>query len=99
MKLLLIPLVIFLSGCLHLPTKEPELPANKPIVFPAALLEECKPLTNVPADTPPNQYETVLLNSMFENIIIYKDCANKQSNSVRVLKELSNNSKIKEVGK
>lgn len=80
----IIILSIFLSGCIF-PVKpdEPSMPPAKPVAIDKAALEPCALLK-----------EDIVLTSFPDLLVVYSDtatkyaeCAKKQSNSIKLLKE------------
>lgn len=86
-KLFLIILLSFsLSGCWWTRPDEPVLPPSKEsIALDKEYLTECKDLKVLEDQT----FEAVLSNTI-DNVAIYKECKNKQHNSILLIKKFAN---------
>lgn len=88
--LLILILALSLQGC-EIFKKKPDAivpPAIQVVHIDPRALERCAPLVTL--DTSQEATEYTLLDSIFKNIEIYKDCANKQDVSIELLKKFSN---------
>ena len=80
-----IVILMLLSGC----ATQPDVilpPPEKVISLDPSAYELCKPLLKVPLSS---TFEDILKVSL-DNIELYADCYNKQKNSVKLLKKISN---------
>ncbi len=75
---------IMLLGCAH--TSPTVVGNNKPVILSEYVYEPCKSLNTLPIEA---SFE-VLLESYINNIAIYTDCKNKQNNSIKIIRELTN---------
>jgi hypothetical protein len=83
-------LALSIQGCESF-SKKPDAilpPATQVVHIDPRALERCKPLVTL--DSQEDMTEYSLLDSIFKNIEIYKDCANKQDVSIELLKKFSN---------
>ena len=92
MKKAVICIVLSLSllqGCGFLQKKKPDATISEKVVYldPKAL-EPCQPLLRL--DLQGDSFEDLLVVSV-KNMAIYADCSGKQDNSIKLLREFSNN--------
>lgn len=87
MRLLALVLAITLSGCVLFKKDDPILVDRVVRIDPRAL-ESCSNLLKL--STPQASFEELLQVSI-NNMELYNDCKLKQDNSIRLIRELSNN--------
>lgn len=95
-----IVLAVFLTGCVHNPTKpNPEIPkvpdptpvttiTKRQIIIDDRLFHPCSELKPLES----NEHTALLLN-LADNVIIYRDCVGKHQSLVKFLKQLSEGTK------
>lgn len=78
---------LLFSGCSHFQQKPDVVITEKTVKVDPRILESCLPLATIDVANP--QYYDIL-NNIEENVKIYADCATKQENSIKVIKEFAN---------